>query len=529
MSGQLVKLKPTQLPVTRLPRLLTELPFFYLTKRAKALTEPIDFAAEDAEGRPITWKVSPNFGEKIGPPSLIAHEVWVRLIKPRVDKERASRGFIPSIIPLGGVRECLRALGWSYGGHQAKSLFRAINQIGGAWCEANLWLPTRETESGDATLRAFHASFSRLSLYAIGANHLTEEDVRSGSIDVPFELDDVLYVKLDPMEMRMLEGEIDRPVDNEYLFSLSPAARRWYELMAPKFYGVISNADRSRGYCDIRYSWYVQRHHTLKPHDTRKRMVQQMNEVVEEHLRFGFVHKVDYQSVREGKREPEILIRYYPGRFAVKVTRRIADRLHGREVTKRVLKQSTHALPDDEEKRLERQLTDIGVVTSKARYLVFRHRTSVERQLAALQYRERTGIRDIAAWLIRAIEEDFDLPELTATAMEKHRRADEARARSAVDQAREEHEKRFREEYSNYLWQREEAIKVASPQEYQAFLEATADERSSNERFLPSPEIRKILVEKLFSDFFHNNPVHGVLDFWEWDASLNREPFQQQQ
>ena len=120
------------------------------------------------------------------------------------------------------------------------------------------------------------------------------------------------------------------------------------------------------------------------------------------------------------------------------------------------------------------------------------------------------------------------MPELILTAMEKDRRAKDAKERSALDQARDEHENRFREEYSKYLLQRAEEVERADPQEYRAFLEATADERSSNERFLPSPEIRKILVEKLFSDFFHNNPAHGVFDFWEWDAALNLEPFQQQ-
>ncbi|MEP7273514.1 MAG: hypothetical protein ABI882_18600, partial [Acidobacteriota bacterium] len=433
MSGQIVTLKPHQAPVTRLPRLLTELPFFYLTKKANALKEAIDFRTEDIDGRPIIWKVNPNFSESIGPPSLMAHEVWVRLIKPHIDRERKAYGFIPSLIPLGGVRECLRQLGWSYGGHQAHSLIRAISQIGGAWCEANLWLPTRERDDkGRPILRAFHANFSRLSLYAIGTNHLTEEDIRNGQIGFSFELDDILYIKLDPVEMRMLEAETDRPIDNEYLFSLSPSARRWYELMAPKFFGVISNSDRGRGYCEIRYSWYVKRHHTLKPHQTRKRRVQQMTEVIGEHLQFGFIQKVEYLNVREereGGHAEEIVIRYYPGKYAVKLTRKIAENLRPSELKKRTRDHHSSSIREAGQAKVQNlveELTALGVAAAKAENLVAKYPVQVERQIQALPFRERVGIRDVAAWIVSAIEEGFDLPPALTKAIEGERLRREA-------------------------------------------------------------------------------------------------------
>ncbi len=534
MSGHLIPLKPHQSPVTRLPRLLTQLPFFYLTKKAKALTEPIDFRAEDVEGRPIVWKVNPNFGEAIGPPSLMAHEVWVRLIKPQIDHERRLHGFIPSLIPLGGVRQCLRVLGWSYGGHQSHSLIKAINQIGGAWCEANLWLPTRDiNEKGGRIFRAFHANFSRLSLYAIGANHLTEEDVRQGRINFNFELDDVLYIKLDPIEMHLLEAETDRPIDNEYLFSLSPAGRRWYELMSPKFYGVVSNAERGKGYCEIRYSWYVQRHHTLKPHLTRKRRVQQMNEVISEHLEMGFIQKVEYESVRgtrEGNCAEEIVIRYYPGKFALKVTRRISNSLRqgGKDGRVKGPVRNTDDEKHDERRNLAQQLTELGVASTKARELTAKDPVAVERQILALPFRERGGIRDTAAWLVSAIEDKFELPASLVRAIDAERIRRESREKGESNQARDEHENRFREEYSRYLQSQVEDIQRAQPDRYQLFLEATADERNRNERFLDSPELRQILFEKLFCDFFRGNKDHSILSFWEWDDALNSHRYSQQ-
>lgn len=531
MSQQLIPRKTSQIAITRLPRLLTELPFFYLTKKASALTDRISFNGFDNQGNPIHWKVNPNFASHIGAPSLVAHEVWVRLIKPRIDEERKAVGFIPSVIPLGGVRHCLRLLGWSYGGHQARSLIRAINQIGGAWCEASLWLPSREVdENGKAIHRSFHANFSRLSLYAIGANHLTEEDIRQGRIEFAFDLDDVLYIKLDPVEMKLLEGEADRPIDNEYLFSLSPSARRWYELLASKFYGVVSNAQRGRGYCEIRYSWYVQRHHTLKSHTSRKRMVQQMNEVIFEHLEMGFVQKVEYETVRHtsmGERSEDLLVRYYPGKFAIRITKRISEGLRPvsrSKPTRKALKQEqVHRRGES----LHQDLLNLGVSSARADRLIKENPEEVERQIRALPYRETKSIRDVGAWLVSAIEGAFEVPETITYAIEKERKGREVRETDELRRLREQHEASHRESYSLYLRRRICEIETDDPAGYMIFLEETALERDRNAKLISSVEVRQLLLEKLFQEHFSKCGEHEVLDFWQWDSALNPNPYVQ--
>jgi hypothetical protein len=493
------------------------------------LKEPVDFHGFDNYGYPIHWKVNPNFGLNIGAPSLVAHEVWVRLIKPRIDEERKRSGFIPSLIPLGGVRQCLRLLGWSYGGHQAKSLIRAINQIGGAWCEANLWLPSRDLdENGKAVLRAFHANFSRLSLYAIGANHLTEEDIQQGRVDFTFDLDDVLYIKLDPVEMRLLETERDRPIDNEYLFSLSPSARRWYELLSSKFFGVISNPQRNRGYCEIRYSWYVQRHHTLKTHASRKRRVQQMNEVVFEHLEMGFVQKVEYETLRpegaEGRSE-DLIVRYYPGKFAVRITKRISDGLQPitrRNPARRVPRQGR---PQSEHSALHQELVKFGVSSTRAESLISANAREVERQILALPHRETKSIRDVGAWLVSAIEGAFDVPPPVARAIESDRKGRELLDAEEQRRLRERHEASHRKLYSAYLRNRMMDIESHDPQAYQDFLYQIADERDRNEKLITSIELRNLLFERLFQEHFSGSNQHVVFDFWAWDSSLNPNPY----
>jgi hypothetical protein len=78
-----------------------------------------------------------------------------------------------------------------------------------------------------------------MSVYAIGEHHLTEEELSQSKFD--FDLEDVLYIRLDPLEAKLQQLEDRRVLDNQYLFSINPTARRWYELMAAKIFGVVHN------------------------------------------------------------------------------------------------------------------------------------------------------------------------------------------------------------------------------------------------------------------------------------------------
>src|SRR5258708_7201466 len=147
-----------------------------------------------------------------------------------------------------------------------------------------------------------------MSVYAIGEHHLTEEELTQSKFD--FDLEDVLYIRLDPLEAKLQQLQDRRILDNQYLFSLSPAARRWYELIAAKIFGVVNNKGQ---FCEIRYSWYVTHHHTLKRQYHRFRVVEQMNRVMRDHLDSGYIRKVEYRAVKEPDQEIDYIIRYYPG------------------------------------------------------------------------------------------------------------------------------------------------------------------------------------------------------------------------
>ena len=436
MAQSLLPLKPKQHPVTPLPKFTTELPFFYLTKRKDLLSQAIDFQGIDPANRPIRWKVTPN--PTIGAPGIEAHEVWVRLIKPALDTEREKMlGKLPNLIPLGSVRECLRSLGWSIGGWESRRLMKCIRQIGSAWCEADFWMPTTERdEEGRALHRHIKGEFSRISIYAIGSKHVTDEDLKDGKISFDFDLEDTIYLLLHPNEVEMQKNQSQRPVDNEYLFSVSPTARRWYELLAPKIFGVVENGKGPReGYCEIRYSWYVQRHHTLKRHAKRYRVVEQMNELIKDHRAFGYVEKVEYRAIKEPGQEIDYIIRYYPGDGAKKSINRIrsyrprrkraaqqrllfsSDSKTPLSLVEPSIAEPTHKSESDTElliaKLASKPPEGFGISKTKARELVKNNRTATEEQLAAYSYRAISGEgrKNLAGWIIAAIENNYELPQ----------------------------------------------------------------------------------------------------------------------
>lgn len=313
MPAELVPLKPDQHAVILVPKATTDLPFFYFTKQKTSLNQNINYQGIDFQGRPMRWQVFPNNNPSIGAPGIDAHEAWMRLVKPTFDQYSA-QGIAVDILPLGRLREALRKVGWGEGGWEGRRLLKALHQIGAASCVADLWVPTTTVdEKGETTFQHINATFSKLTLYAIGSKHLTEEQLQDGQFDFDFDLEDTLYVQLNPVEIQIQKNQPQRLIDTKYLFSVKPAGRRWYELVAPKIFGVVRNEGK---YCEIRYSWYIKHHHTLKRYSERYRVVFQMKRLIQDHIDRGYISKVEYRSVKEPGQEIDWIIRYYPGEGA---------------------------------------------------------------------------------------------------------------------------------------------------------------------------------------------------------------------
>jgi hypothetical protein len=434
---QLITIKAGQHSVVLVPRSTTDLPFFYHTKQKTRLNQNIDYKGVDILGRPIRWKVIPNKDSEIGAPAIDAHEVWMRLVKPSFD-ERLDESV--DVIPLGKIRECLRAVDWGQGGWEARRLLKALHQISAASCIADLWIQTTEQDSdGNPVFKRVNATFSKLTIYAIGATHITEEQLKNGNFNFDFDLEDTLYVQLHPVEAEIQKSQPQKYIDNQYLFSVKPSSRRWYELVAGKIFGVVKNKGE---FCEIRYSWYLQHHHTLKRHHARFRVVEQMSEIIKDHLALGYISKVEYRKIQEPDQELDFIIRYYPGEAAKESIARIQGHIYrNRKASKslpetpnaqarvnepveqgsRVL-EANMALPtlstEQDNQLIQELIVNFQITAIRAMNLVQHHRTAVAEQIAAFPHRT-INPKNKAGWMIEAIEKNYTLPDEYLQAKQK--------------------------------------------------------------------------------------------------------------
>lgn len=477
---QLIPLTPDQHPVSTPPRRTTELPFFYLTKKKDLLQQNIVYESVDEAGQQIRWVVRPNRDPEIGVPGIDAHEVWHRLFIPTVEKYRSETNRVPSMVPLGGVRAALRMLDWGTGGHQARRLLRALNQIGAAWCEADffVWITDR---AGQTKLLPIKGKFSRLSIYAIGEKHLTEED-RHGKFDFDFDLDATVYLQLHPLEVSIQESLERRHIDNQYMFSIEPTARNWLDIMSGKIFGVVKN---NGSHCEIRYSWYVKQHHTLKRHHTRNRITGQMNDVVADHIASGYILKPEYHILKKPGQEIDCLIRYRPGPMASASTERIRRCLKNRDADQPERRPRQRRLPlrapqgDAAEPQVEivhcqhaASLTKHGLTEADARKVL--SGLPADYPLAdVVEYidqeisRPNTSIKNPPGFILDQLQRRARPPAtFTPSRALKARQEAELAQQQAIQDAE---EARAQEEIENDA--RLERLKIAEPARYQALFD----------------------------------------------------------
>lgn len=453
MAFELIPLKPEQHTISFVPKLSIELPFFNLTSKRKDIPKVIKYQGRDEAGRPIKWEVYQDTSTEIGAPAVEAHEVWYLLVKPSIDSQRLPDGRMPEIIPLGGIRECLRKVGWTAGGHQAHELIKALTQISFAGCVADLWLPTGEHDpEGKEKFLQIKGRFSRMSVYAIGEHHLTEEELAQKNFD--FDLADVLYIRLDPLEAKLQQMQDRRILDNQYLFSVNPSGRRWYELMAAKIFGVVKN---KAAFCEIRYSWYIKHHHTLKRAYEHKRVRFQMDRVVRDHLASGYITKVEYRPIKEPDQEIDYIIRYYAGPGATASMDRIQGHIRARKVPRKLPAQipqsnsvtsAQQSVPPQrpaptlalsvitarDEQLIGQLIIQFGIVPTKAYELVVTKKAPVIQQLEVWPFRD-VKPRNRAGWMIQAIENNYQAPISYLENKQKQKQRDQANATQAPIQA----------------------------------------------------------------------------------------------
>lgn len=185
--------------------------------------------------------------------------------------------------------------------------------------------------------------------------------------------------------------------------------------MAPKIFGTVKN---KAPFCEVAYSWYVQHHHTLKRFYERRRVVEQMNRLVKDHLETRYLSSVEYRMVKEPDKEIDYVIRYYPGEGAGESIARIHGHLHERRLlTRKTRSPRRHnqgqelsekynglALLTQRDAKNQQLVLELflrfGIALSKSLELVTTRHETVIKQLEYWPYRNISIKNGLAGWMI---------------------------------------------------------------------------------------------------------------------------------
>lgn len=391
----------------------------------------IDLSKENAPGEgSIRWKVSYN--SEYGQPGPLAYKLDTLIINRRIEEARRP---IPRMLKLGSLSDICKELELADSGknrsHIKKSLFQ--NAFAGITAKTHYRL-------ADGTERTLEAGFTRYSVI------LTGEKLPDG------RKADGVYIILNDTFIQVINGAMTRPLDYDYLKSLSPAPQRFYELLSYQMYAAL-RYDRPRA--KLTYSEFCA-HAPQTRHLEWERARLQMYKVHRPHLKSGYIAGVDYQETVDSEGQPDWVMLYKPGTKALAEFRAFNKR-GGPNVLEIEAIEATPPVHVPELTILEQELIGRNITPAIAAELVRCHpeekiRAHMER-VDWLVEKKPEKVEDPAAYLVGAIRNDYAPPKGFVSKAERERRADAKRKREeeAREAKRKEREQQEREQAETEL------------------------------------------------------------------------------
>ena len=395
----------------RVETVLSRFPVHRISKRGNI---QIEINERGDAGELVTkWEVSHN--TKYGQPGALAYKVDTLIVNRRIDE--APRP-VPEILKLGSLKEIGDELGLADSGKNRNDIRRALHQNAGAYITAK-----RTYKGADGVERTAEISDTRYGIIFTG------EKFPDGSRA------DAVYLILHRAYREIINTAPIRPLDYDYLRDLSPGAQRFYELISYQIYAALKN-ERPRA--RILYSYYCTRAPQIRYFDY-DHVKKQMYKLQAPHKKSGYISEVELRETRDGDGRPDWEMLYSPGRKARAEFRafRQTTRTAGVGAPARSARQPelTSAPPPEaarglspEFESLVAELVGHKVAEGKARELVMTKPESVSLQLRAIPYLpEGQGKKNFAGRLVKAIENDYELPWEFIQTLEKEWRGKQSK------------------------------------------------------------------------------------------------------
>lgn len=435
------------------------------------------------------WKVSYN--SEYGQPGSLAYKIDTLMINRKFDEIGRP---LPPLIKLDSLKAIAKELG-----NNKVEVKKALYQNAFAAITAKM-----SYKGKDRAEKTIEAGFTRYSIIFTGE---TLPDGRKA---------DAVYLLLNEIYREILNTAQTRPLDYDYLKELSPGAQRFYELLSFQIFGALAN-ERPRA--KMLYSYYCTRAPQTRYFDY-EHVKKQMYKVHAPHKKSGYISAVEFRETTdtEGRADWEML--YTPGRKAKAEFRVFSEpnRTPGKKrkqpaqlelpaVTEPAepppLAAAIHpAAPENEP--LVTKLIGFHIAEPMARELVRDYRKSVELQLRALPYRNLNKIKDLAAWLVVAIKDSHELPEVITETLAKEEEVRKTHAKREAADARQRAVEARRAAYFDYLRVRAASTEKTQPEAYRAFLDDTAARRAE----LVAAPAHKGAAKKIYVRLFDDAESH---------------------
>src|SRR6056297_2211367 len=369
-------------------------PFFALTRndlKRKNKTEYKDIIERDGEKLQIIWKVTSN--SEYGYPGLFDREVH-KVIEQIITSLLKEKGKIKNPIPLGSLYNICKKMGIdNYGGHQYRKIKEAFKRIKTTSIETKGTFYSKDKKQW---LEDIFNLYERVIFKGVKIN---EKDIADDN-----------YLYLGSWYLQNLNSFYVKPIDYKYLKSLdSKIASKLYEILVVKFYGL---RNKRGAFICYRYSKLCKLL-PIKAHKYYSLAKQQLDPGNEELKNTGFISQFKWSE--NGKND--WLIYYWPGERAKKEMKdnRVkqldfndnhylneSDNTEG----KIDLKKQPETYHDND---LINKLVDLNVSKITAKSLVKKYNNELIKDwVRAIDF---TNAENKAAYIVKAVKEDWQLPE----------------------------------------------------------------------------------------------------------------------
>lgn len=398
-------------------------PFFALSTKGlkkKLETEYRDMVKRGNQKIEILWNVSAN--PKYGYPGFFdrnVHKVIEQIITQTLRKNRK----VKNPIVLGSLYNLCKRMGINnYGGSEYKEIKRALERIKATTIKS---IGTFYSKEGKQWIDDTFGLYDRI--------------VFKGKKLPNGEIADSNYLFLGSWYLQSLNSFYIKPVDYNYLQGLKrKIASRLYEILGVKFYGL---RNKKQDFICYRYSKLCQLL-PITPFKQISRAKQQLDPAHKElkDTEFLFNYEWDEDSGKDW------LVYYWPGQRVKKEMRKAKTEFFAAPIEEGVLpkpKKKPRSLTESQV-NLVNQLVALNVSKVTAEDLVKYSQQSIKKWIKAIHY---TKAEDKAAYLVKALKENWQAPEEYLKKEEEERkRKEQEKARIAKERKEKEQQKRKQKE-----------------------------------------------------------------------------------